>query len=136
MKILSNVDAVELCACPPNMASAAAATFDDFAPVDFEAGLLDYACNEGFVRAEQVLYNGQPAFVMFWSKSLDNGLSINAAQTLKAVDCPVDVAFIAAEKIRARENCKFTRFATRRAGLLEHSRQHGFRFETVLMKKA
>lgn len=126
---------IQLDACPEADAVKAAEEFRDFAPLNFKDRIsLDYLTREGFVTAEQVTFNGEPAYVVWWSKTLDNGLSINACQSLRD-GVSVDVAFIAAERIQTREGCPYLRFASIRQGLLRHAERRGYKFETVVMTK-
>ncbi len=113
----------------------AADAFDMFAPVTFsKPGTLKRLTLEGFLTAEQVTVDGVPAFVVFWSKTADDGIAINACQSLNA-GVPAVAAFVAADQIKQRERLQHIRFSSIRGGLLELGRQLGYQFETVVMRK-
>lgn len=132
MKIVDFKNAFALTPCDTSAMVAAAEAFDSTQTRN--KGQLRYLTLEGFLTAEQVNYNGQPAFVVWYCKTHDCALSINAAQSLQS-GAPVEVVFLAVDQIARRENCESIRFASARRGLLSMGTKLGYHFETVVMRK-
>lgn len=136
MKLATIQSAISLCPCDPVTMGNAARDFESFAPLHFRSNeSLSRLTNEGFLTAETVSFNGVASFVVWWTRTLDGDLFVNACQSLKNSACPVDAAFIAAEKIRQRENLRATLFASAREGLLRKAASCGFEFHRIVMRK-
>lgn len=126
---------IELLPCPPDVAEAAARKFDAVAPVLCrDKGFLHRATLEGWTNAEQVNVDGQAAFVIWWHNSLDRGLWIDAAETLRNEGNPAALV-LAAEAIAKREGATYIRFMTIRPGLIKVTQQGGFMVEGLCLCK-
>lgn len=135
MKVVTLAQAITLTAATREVMEKAADAFDEIGCVQFSnPGALRRLVAEGFMTAEQVNVDGVPAFVIFYGKTADDGLAINACQSLRA-GVSIEAAFAAAEAIRARDNLKHIRFASIRQGLLEVAARNGYSFETIVMRK-
>lgn len=114
-------------------AESKAKLFEAIAPVNCRRdGWLHRAVVVKQLTVEQVAYNGQPAFLLWWHKSIDDGLWISACQSYDN-DIPPQVAFLGIAKLRTREKCGYVRFMTIRAGLAHLAKKMGYQAEGVML---
>lgn len=135
MKVLSEQAMIEVLTTDAALAAAQAELFETIAPlVCKNKGFLAYAVKEGLFVAEQINYNGRPAYIFWYHKSHDNGLWIDAIQTLDKT-IPFKAAIVGVEILRKRDNCNYTRFMTTRGGMVNVCKQAGYVVEGVVMAK-
>lgn len=135
MKRLTPEFLVTVLPAEKNEAERMACLFDSLAPLAFVAEkYLQMAVTNGAIIAEQVTYDSQPAFLLWWHKGVDC-LWINACQSYDS-GAPLDAAFIAVDLIRQREQMQFVRFMTLRGGMVKAALAHGYIAEGVVCLKA
>lgn len=135
MKTLQSQQMIALLPCPLNVAETAAQKFEAVAPVLCRnKGFLHRATLEGWTNAEQVCVDGEASFVLWWHNSLDRGLWIDAAETMRETGNP-GALVLAAEAIAKREGATYIRFMTVRPGLIKVAQNGGFKVEGVCLYK-
>jgi hypothetical protein len=133
VKTLSEKDLIELLPVGETDALDGAKLFESLLPASCRGeGFLHRSVSLGHFTCEQIAFNGKPAFLFWWHKSVDDGLWIDACQTY-FTDVPIKVAFLAAELLRSREKCGYVRFMTTRAGLATESQKHGYEVEGLIL---
>lgn len=112
----------------------AISAFESVAPVNsYSKGYLAKAVAEGHYIPLQVNLQDVPHQILFFSVTLDGGLWIHAAQTIKPYH--IDLTFAAAETLRQQQQCSYIRFMTIRAGMVRAAQNHGYIVEGVVISK-
>lgn len=135
MKTLTDIEMIELLPASDYEAMKMAFSFDSVSSLlSPDATFLSRAVTTGVIKCWQVKYNNIPAFMLWWHISSDNGLWIDACQSYGS-DCPIDIAFMAVEKIKDGKGCKYVRFMTVRGGLVEVAKKAGYRIDGLILVK-
>lgn len=135
VKTLDRAKLISLLSVSESETDRMAHLFEAVVPVSSRGDLsLSKLTSQGVYRAEQIQFNSQPCFLFWWSKTLDGGLWVHAAQSYDNKG-NIDVAFMGADAIRQREGCTYIRFMTLRSGLVRAAEKHGFKIEGLILIK-
>lgn len=135
MRVLTATNMIELLPIGQVEADAQAKQFESLAPANCRGDRwLSRSVATGHTTVEQIQFNSTPAFLFWWHKSVDDGLWIDACQSY-ASDVDIAIAFAAANKLQQRENCKYVRFMTIRAGLAKAAEKYGYLVEGLILSK-
>lgn len=109
--------------------------FESLAPANCRGDRwLSRSITTGETKVEQVQFNGVPAFLFWWHKSVDSGLWVDGCQSYDN-DVDIAVAFAAASKLKYREGCSYVRFMTIRRGLAKVAQDFGYMVEGLILCK-
>lgn len=113
----------------------AARQFESLAPANCRGDRwLSRSITTGETKVEQIQFNGIPAFLFWWHKSVDNGLWIDGCQSYDN-DLDIAIAFAGASKLQHREGCSYVRFMTIRQGLAKAAEKYGYVIEGLILCK-
>jgi hypothetical protein len=135
MRVETIEHAIQFLPCEGEELNQASKEFEALAPLHFKGVESLYRLTvEGYFKVEQINFNGCPAFVLWWSKTIEGSLCVHAVQSLRS-GVAIDVLFIAADVMRKREGCNSIVISSTRQGMVRKARQHGFQFHSMTMRK-
>ena len=134
MKLLSPTDCIELLPATREEAQAAGDLFPSILASHCQPGYYRTAFAEGWSKPYTVWQDGRQLGVVGWSRSCDGGLWFDCVLAFKPL--PDNAAMWEAFKlIEAQEKPHYTRFITRRRGMVALAGAHGFTAQGVMMQK-
>lgn len=135
MRVETIEHALRFVPCEGDDLANACRDYEALAPIHFRGVESLYRLTvEGYFTAEQVCFNVQPAFVLWWSKSIEGSLCIHAVQSLQS-KAPIQVLFLAGDKICQREACNSIVVSSTRQGMVKLAMKHGYKFHSLTMRK-
>ena len=124
---------MRIVAAVPEVRLAAAEKLSGITPL-LDCRLLDKLTAQGVFSASVVYVGCEPLYVVWWHKTVDGGLHLNAVvQTGSASDLPALVK--AAESLAVRNGRNYVRFNTRRPGLVVRAQEWGYTAESITLVK-
>lgn len=109
--------------------------FDEVLPFEFRRpGEVLRAVKEGFLEQSDVAVNGAHAMTLLHHCTIDGGLAVDVAQTVRREGNCLTL-FAAADEIARQKQCRYVTFHTARRGMVRLAMRCGYRPDYVGMVK-
>ena len=135
MKHLSENELIELIAPTPLVLERGLASFEVTAPILCrEVGYLKQLVSEGWVETKVVVVNGEPAYLIGWHITPDQGFWFDFVVTLGSA-ASYQACVVAIERLAHEKKCRYVRWVTLRRGIAKWAKEQGYTAEAVILTK-